>query len=371
MRLIISFYLFLLIGLVVYSYGFIDQNFPVKGPQFIFDLIHFQRPISTSLYAVIISLFFIFYGLFLKLIAKKALKAKGVWKIILLTSVILFPAFPAFSYDIFNYILTAKVTFFYLENPYIVMPIEISNEPMLAFTHAANKIALYGPFWLVLTFVPHIIGFGNILATIYAFKLLMIGFYLGLSWLIWQLSGKNLFVVALFSLNPLVLIETQVSAHNDIVMMFFALLTFYLLQREKILFSFTSLILSILIKYATIFLLPIYFFTLYKIIIKRKIEWEAVWRLAGLSMFAIFLLSPLREEMYPWYFIWVLTFVVLIPKALFIQTISLAFSAGLSFRVLPYLYTGTWEGITPLVKKIVTFLPPVLAILLYAIKKKF
>ena len=41
------------------------------------------------------------------------------------------------------------------------MPIEIPNEPYLAFTRAANKTALYGPVWILLTAIPHLLGQGD------------------------------------------------------------------------------------------------------------------------------------------------------------------------------------------------------------------
>lgn len=292
------------------------------------------------------------------------------WKLIILTASILFFSFPAFSNDIFNYIATAKVTYLYRENPYIVMPIEIANEPMLDFTHAANKIALYGPSWILLTAIPHFAGLGNLILTIFVFKAFIILFYLGLVWLIWQLSGKNTLSLAFFALNPLVVIETLVTAHNDVVMIFFALFSFYLLQRGKNLYSIFSILSSIFIKFATIFLLPIYTYTLFHTWKNNKIDWNKIWLWSAISMYVIFILSPLREEMYSWYFIWPLTFTALLLKARLsisykaLLYISLAFSFGLLFRFAPFVYTREWGGITPNVKMLVSFIPP-LVMLIY------
>ena len=77
-------------------------------------------------------------------------------------------------------------------------------------------------------------------------------------------------------------------------------------------------------------------------------------------MYLAFFLSPLREEIYAWYFIWPLSFVA-ISDIRWLTVVSGGFSLGLPLRFAPYLATGSWSGITPLVKKIVTFVPPMVA----------
>ena len=167
-----------------------------------------------------------------KLINKKKIVFKDLRFLIFITIVILFFSYPGMlSFDIFNYIVTAKVLFFYHENPYIIMPIEFVGDPLLSFTHAANKISLYGASWILITAIPYFVGIGNFLLTLFSFKLFVSMFYLGTVFLIWKIS-KNLISVALFSLNPLVIIETLVSGHNDIVMVFFSLFSFYILMKK-------------------------------------------------------------------------------------------------------------------------------------------
>src|SRR5581483_1924535 len=233
-----------------------------------------------------------------------------------------------------------------------------------------NKIALYGPSWILLTFIPYVFGMGNLIATLFAFKIFVVGFYLGLLFLLWRLSNKNIWSLAFFGLNPLVLLETLVSSHNDVVMMFFTLLAYYLLSKKKILVSLLSLIIAILIKYATIFLLPIYIYIVYVSLSNKKINWQPIWVLSACSMYVIFFLSPIREEIYSWYFIWILPFVALIGRMNFLAVLSLGFSFGLLFRFAPFIYTRNWGGETPLLKKIATFFPPLLSGIGYVFKKK-
>lgn len=348
-----------LLGLTIFSYLFIDPNFIYLKN--IYSGIAFKnRQLITFLYLLIILLFFTFYFLFLLLIHRKLINAKDIKLLIVLTVGMLLFAYPAMlSYDIFNYIATAKVLFFYHENPYIIMPIEFTQDPLLSFTHAANKIALYGGAWISLSAIPHVIGAGNFLITLFSFKLLIVSFYIGSVVLIWKMS-KNLISTSLFAFNPLVIIETLVSGHNDIVMIFFALLSFFLLMKKRIIVAFFFLLLAILIKYATLFLIPVFFYTVWKLFKRQKVDWEKIYIASSLSMFVIFLLSPLREEIYPWYAIWFLPFVSLVPQRKILLYVSLAFSFGLLLRYVPFMILGTHFGVTPTIKILATFIPVIL-----------
>lgn len=369
-RLITIGYIVVLLLLTVLSWGFVDANLPLKTFQFLYDLVHFQRQWAVSIYSLLIIALFVFYGFILWFVEHKLFNLRQIITLIGITIGVLFFAFPGLSYDIFNYIATAKVTFFYKENPYLVMPIEIPNEPMLAFLHAANKTALYGPVWILLTGIPFILGLGDLFVTIFAFKAWILVFYVALVWLIWKISNHSLRALTLFALNPLVVIETLIGAHNDAVMMFLALASFYFFKHNRITLSLILLLLSAFIKFATLFLFPIYAYLLYLRWNNAKTDWQQVWRWSALAMYLIFFLSPLREEVYSWYLIWPLTFVVLIKGESLLLWLSLGFSAGLLFRISPFIYTRSWGGITPLIKKIVTFVPAAATGLYYAIKKK-
>lgn len=367
-RIVLILYTLLLIFFTLFSYFSIDRNlFYLRN---IYTGLAFDKRFSTTIiYILLIFLFFIFDFLFLILLKKKRIGFKNIKLLISITVVILFFSYPAMlSYDIFNYLTTAKVLFFYKENPYIVMPIEFVGEPFLSFTRAANKTALYGPAWILLTGIPYLASFGNFILLLFAFKFVIILFYIATVFLIWKFT-KDVFSTAFFALNPLVIIETIGSGHNDIVMIFFALLSFYLLMHKRIWLGFLFLLISIFVKYATIFLVPVFIYIAWQSK-KDKVNWGKIFTISALIMFAVFLiLSPLREEIYPWYAIWFLIFVALIPSKKFILYTSIIFSFSLLLRYVPYMLSGSYLG-SSIIKILISFMPSILFSMYYGFKKK-
>src|SRR3989338_5680818 len=327
-----------------FSYLFVDANF-IYFPSILKGFNWQNQTMVTFVYLFLISSFFGFYIFLLRKIDSIS-NLKEIIKFIpaFLVPVFAYPAM--FSYDIFNYIATSKVLFYYHENPYLIMPIDFIGDPTLVFTRAANKLALYGIFWTFISGIPYLLSFGNYLVSILMFKLFAGLFYLGLIFLIWKLTRNKLSVV-LFAANPLVIIETFISGHNDVVMMFFALLAVYSLKNKRIFLAVIFLVLSIFIKYATLFLAPLFLLTVIQYAKNKKIDWSKFYLWAFFSMLAIFVLSFLREEIYPWYAVWPLTFLVLIPQKRKFINIFLGLSYGLMLAYIPYMYFGTYFSPAP------------------------
>ncbi len=64
--------------------------------------------------------------------------------------------------------------------------------------------------------------------------------------------------------------------------------------------------------------------------------------------------------MYPWYAIWFLPFTVLNPHKKNLIYLSLAFAFGLLLRYLPFMYSGSHLGYTPILRIILMSLPLVI-----------
>lgn len=353
------FYTLFLILVTLFSYFFVDSNL-IYLKNLYTGFANNNRFLTSLIFFSIILTNFIFYISFLRKVRKKTLDLK---KIIIMTSLILLFSYPAMlSYDIFNYVTTSKILFGYHENPYIFTPIQFTGEPFLEFTRASNKIALYGPFWLLISGIPYMLGFGNFLVTLFGFKLIAVIFYLATSFLIFKIT-KNTLSTAIFALNPLITMESLVSGHNDIFMMFFALFSFYLLSKNERIKGSIFLFLSALIKYATIFLIPVFIYELFKIVRNRISNLGNIYFAASISMMLIFFLSPLREEIYPWYGIWFLTFVSTIPNRRFLLYFSFGLSIGLLLSYIPYMFLGTYFGPTPYIKYFLVFTPALISVL--------
>lgn len=360
----------LALSLSLFSYLFIDRNLSYLQSLHSGIGVLYRLPVTIA-YVILVLCFFGAYILSIRSVKTNRIALPDVIKILFIVGTALLFAYPAFlSYDIFNYIATAKVLFVHGENPYIMMPIDFPNDPLLQFTRAANKVALYGPVWILMSGIPLSLGFGNFILTLVSFKLLTASFFFGTAFLIWKIT-KNAFSPALFALNPLVLIEVIASGHNDVAMMFFAVLAFYFLIKKQIVFAALFLGTSILIKYATLFLLPVFLYGCWKIIRKKQIHTTDMFYYATLSMYVIFLLSPLREEMYPWYTLWFFSFAVLIPERKNLLIISVLFSFVMTLRYIPFMATGNYFGNTPIIREALTFLPVIMGLLLLRFYKKW
>lgn len=364
-NIVLSLYAILCVGFVIFSFLFVDQN--LSFLKYLYSgFSNDNRLVSAIIYTIFISLFFLFYFYFI--FSFKYLTFR-ILKIIIGISAILTLSYPAvLSYDIFNYILTAKVTFFYLENPYIIMPIDFMGDPLLEFTRATNKTALYGPLWILLTGIPFLLGFGKFVLTMYLFKAFVAVFYFVIVSLLHKLT-RDIKAVLIFALNPLVLIETFVSGHNDVVMMSLLLLGIMLFLIERYSLSFISVLSSILIKYATIFLVPSFIILVSKLMKKKEVNLSTVSKYSLIPLSIIFALSPFREELYPWYFLWIIPFISILHKNKRLLVLSLAFSYGLMLRYIPFMATGNYFGFTPITRNILMVLP-VLFTFLYLVWKK-
>jgi len=329
----IGIYIISLLALGVFSYGYIDPHLSTILPY----VAYYHRPLATVVFFVLLTSLFSFYIYFIKHPPK-------IWVIIAAAVIMLF-SYPALTYDLFNYITTAKVLYMHHENPYVVMPIEIPNEPYLAFTRAANKVALYGPVWLAISALPHFVGGGNIWATILAFKFMNVLAYAGFGYIVWKRT-KNIHNVLFFALNPLVLIEVIMNGHNDIYMMVLAIAGGYL-----------GLIASWFVKGAT---LPLVF------VLKKPLVWT-YWILAAV----FFIVAPIREELYPWYAVWLVTTASLLPGKTnrFIHWFTFVLTFALELRYIPYLWMGYYEGPGPILRTFLTAVHVGVFLILYLWKK--
>ena len=130
-------------ALVFYSFTQVDLSLTLMRVDFwqmiqkSFQYIgYYNRPLSTVIFVLIVFALSFQYFVLLLLSYKNRITKRTLWVLIFLTSIILLFSYPAFSYDIFNYMFYAKTIAFYGKNPYQVVPLDFTGvEPWLSFMH--------------------------------------------------------------------------------------------------------------------------------------------------------------------------------------------------------------------------------------------
>lgn len=351
-------YSIVLFLLSVYSYSQIDLNLTLSSNsiyqyfqnQLIY-LGYFNRGLSTFIYMFLLFLLSIFYFLILYLVKQQKLGVKKIAYLIIASCVILFFSYSAFSHDLFNYMFDARIVTRYYQNPYMYSALNFPFDLWTRFMHWTHRTYPYGPAWLLLTLPASYFGFGKFVLTLFNFKLLFTIFHLGNIYLIYKILPKispqnTLLGTAFYAFNPLILIESLVSPHNEVTMLFFLLLAIYLMIIKKNQFStIISILLSAGIKFITIILFPLFLIPAVIPIVKRNLEK----RLNLLTILIFFILIPpllyeiyLREP-YSWYFIPLIGIGALLIKYTKINILVAGVSLGALLRYIPFLYTGEYS----------------------------
>jgi len=372
-RLLISLYVILLALLFLYSYTQVDLGLTLTRASFLTDIQkafqyvgYFNRPLSTLFYCLIIISLFIFYGLFLSIAKKGNLQKSTLWKIIFAVTAILVFSYTAFTYDLFNYIFDAKILTHYHLNPYMYKALDFPGDKMLSFMHWTHRTYPYGPIWLFLTVPFSFLGFQIFIPTFFLFKILSGVMYLGTVWAIGKIMQvvspkREVLAIVLFALNPLVIIESLVSGHNDIAMMFLAMVSILFLVQKKYVLAFVLLFLSIGVKYATGFLLPL-FIVIY-LFEKRHIaiKWPSIFLTFLVTMILALFAASLRSTFQPWYLMYLIPIAALITDEDYIVFPVFILSLMGLLNYIPYLFTGSWDPPIPMILFSVNILGGVIA----------
>lgn len=323
-------FIFVWLLLVIYSFTRQDLNLTwynqLTAP--LQTLGWYQRPLATWVFVAICLLVFTIY---LNLIKKNN---KFIYLLIIAAAGIF--AYPMFSYDLFNYLFNAKMVWIYHVNPHIRTAIEFSADPMLRFMQNVHTPAPYAYGWTLASLLPGLAWFtGKFTLAFWTMKGFVALFWLGQLWilkkLVTRLFPKEPWRFWLFALNPLVLVETLINGHNDVVMMFLALLSYWFYLNSTKFKAVIFLLLSASIKYASIVLLPTFHLRGGKLNIP-------VW--GSLLLLAVMFTRP--DQLHSWYLIWAFSFAVL-AKPKWLVSAFTALTLGALLRYAPYIYYGHWD----------------------------
>lgn len=170
----------------------------------------------------------------------------------------LLPMYPPTAVDIFHYQADARTLAIHHQNPLIVAP-EVN--PYAIGISWAEQPSPYGPAWsLVAAPIAFVTG-DHYIAGLLLFKALAGLTLLGCAALIWRIvrrtrPGAETLAVVLFAWNPAILVRVVGNGHNDLLMMFFALLALERAERQHWVAMWPALALSVLVKYVTALLGP-------------------------------------------------------------------------------------------------------------------
>ena len=175
--------------------------------------------------------------------------------------------FPELSDDVFRYIWDGMLTNEGI-SPYSMLPSEWSNvglnQEFGNMLHQLNSPGYYSIYPPVLQSVFGFsvwLGSGQLLTSIIVLRVLVLLAELGsmvLIWKllkVWKLSERNLM---LYALNPLVIIEFAGNLHGEVFMVFFLLLSLWLLAEKRQWLSAAAFGLSVGTKLLPIMFLPFY-----------------------------------------------------------------------------------------------------------------
>ncbi len=366
--------------LLFYSFAYVDLNLTLSQNQHVLNFVSFaqnlgyyQRDLATKIFFGGLLLFYLIFAFFIHLATKKEISLGLLKKLIVGTGLILLFAYPAFSTDIYNYMFDARVVTTYHASPYDFRALDFPDDPWVRFMRWVHRTTPYGYVWIGLTLIPSFIGMGKFLVTLLLFKYLAVLSYWASAYFIYKIlkiinPESAITGTLFFALNPLVITEILVSGHNDIVMAALALISFWFLIKGEKVNSIFFLLLSIGIKYVTAILSPIWAY----VILSKDKNWDRIitgivlflYAGLGVTISGMVTRSSTGNEIYPWYLVWILAFVALVPHKYWLVIPTLGLSIGALLRYTPFLLTGGWEEPAGTIKYWVTLVPVVLSLIL-------
>ncbi|MGO9750585.1 MAG: glycosyltransferase 87 family protein [Solirubrobacteraceae bacterium] len=213
--------------------------------------------LSVGELIAVLSLMFASYVLVMR--TADRLPARQVLMAIAALSALVLLAPPLLSTDVFSYQAYARMWATYSANPYLSGPHVIALDPLYPFIGAkwVNTPTSYGPLFTLLSVL---LANASIAASALAFKAIAALASLATVALLWnaaRLRGLNpVRAVALFGLNPLVVVYGVGGGHNDLLMLSFTTAGIYMVLSRRERTSGAIIMIGIAIKLTGALVLP-------------------------------------------------------------------------------------------------------------------
>lgn len=238
------------------------------------DVINTDRPLATVLgtdgagalrYAVPVVCAFALFALAVHL--ARGLTGRACVVVVLLGAVVfagtLVPTNPLGAHDIYHNVADARTVWRYHDNPTLLPPNAYPDDPFYPNVAAWRDFpSVYGPVWYVVSGAPLPFTGDGLWSNVIGQKVLTALFLVGTAALTMLAAGRirpaaMIPAGILVGWNPLLLFETAGNAHNDVVMVFFAVAALYAVTRRWWYAVFPLLALSVAAKFFLILLGPV------------------------------------------------------------------------------------------------------------------
>lgn len=186
--------------------------------------------------------------------AKAAFKVVTIVAVFASLALILTP--PTLSKDLYHYALHGRMIITRGLNPYVTAASALAGDPLAPFANWLDFPTHYGPVFTGLSIVAVFVGGGGPVGTAIAFKGMATAFgalAARATVSIAEREGRDgLIPLVLIAWNPLVLLETAGSGHNEMVMIGLALLGVDLVRKDRTGMGFLFLVASAHVKWVTV-----------------------------------------------------------------------------------------------------------------------
>lgn len=171
--------------------------------------------------------------------------------------------YPAGSQDMMHNTFDAILLWQYRVSPLSTPPLVYPDHPLFSILSVwEDEASYYGPLWYLALAPTNAIGGNDFVANILAQKTLVGGFFFATAVMVYLIARRFrpeavVPAVVFFAWNPLVLFETVGNGHNDILMIFFGMVGFWLTLSRRWFWVVVALTLAVLVKYVFVVLGPL------------------------------------------------------------------------------------------------------------------
>src|SRR6185437_14514280 len=175
-------------------------------------------------------------------------------------------------------IFSDRIATVYHQNVWQVVPLTHNFDPFAIMADWKNTTRVYGGVNQLIYNIPSVMGGDNIVFLVFLYKLVSSLFTVGIIWILYLLlknSEKSKTKIAkgmrIVIWNPLFLLELFGSGHNDSLMIFFTLVSYYFFSKKW--FFLAGLILAFAVQ---VKIIPILLFVFFVISLLQKKSFKNV-----------------------------------------------------------------------------------------------